>query len=261
MTERLLQRCCIGLRGLLFATALALLAPIAGAQDDADVEVKGATIGRMGEPIGVDPDTFEFTDAELKLWMDNHLQNIESPGRLFYQFVKRGSLEEDFSDAVYLDILGINDDGSKEADLQFFTADRRQLVSPDNLSRITGNPVLLVYMQGDVYEMNRLTSGSWRYFQRRIKAAFADGAAIEPVVFEYGDEQLEGEKITIRPFLDDPRQAQLASFSAKLYEFIISDQVPGKLYQIKTVVPSEDAAQEEPLIEETLTLQYAEFKD
>ncbi len=236
-----------------------LLASCAVAEDAAEeVEVKGATLGRMGDSAVVDPATYEFAVAEKKLWLDNHLQNISSPGRLYYDFVKRGTFEQGFSDSVYLDILGINEDGSKNADLAFFTAERQQSVRRDNLVNVTGNPVLTIYMQGDVYEMNRLTEGSWRYFQRRIKSAFAEGATIEPVTFEYDGGQVDGEKISITPYINDPRRRQFAAFAPKVYEFILSEQVPGKIYQIKTVIPGA-APDQEPLIEEILTLQSAEF--
>ena len=233
-------------------------APAFAEDDNGGTEVKGATLGRMGDPIGVDPNTYEFADAEVKLWLDNHLKNIDSPGRLYYDFVKSGSYERGFSDSVYLDILKVNEDGSKDADLEFFTADRQQNARRDNLDGIRGNPVLVVYMQGDVYEMNRLTNGSWRYFQKRIKSAFAEGAKIEPVTFEYDGAQVTGEKISITPFINDPRRRQFAEFAPKLYEFVLSDQVPGKLYQIKTVIPA-GSPDSEPLMEETLTLQSAEF--
>ena len=222
------------------------------------VAVKGATLGKMGDPIAVDPNTYEFAYAEVKLWLDNHLQNINSPGRLYYDFVKRGSYEEGFSDSVFLDITSVNEDGSKDADMEFFSAERQQNVNQDNIMGITGNPVMVAYMQGDVYEMSRLTSGSWRYFQRRIKLAFSEEARIEPVTFEYDGAQVNGEKISIAPYLNDPRRRQFAEFSTKVYEFILSEQVPGKLYQIKTVIP-DNSPGKEPLMEEILTLQSAEF--
>ena len=252
---------CVNLRNLrITLCALCLFSAVAAfAEDEEDgVEVKGATIGRMGDPAAVDPESYEFADAEVKLWLDNHLQNIDSPGRLYYDFVKRGSFEEGFSDSVYLDIISVNEDGSKDADLEFFTADRQQNARRDNLVGVKGNPVLAVYMQGDVYEMNRLTNGSWRYFQRRIKSAFAEGAKIEPVTFEYDGAQVTGEKISITPYLKDPRRRQFAQFAPKVYEFILSEQVPGKLYRIKTVIP-DSSPDREPLIEEILTLQSAEF--
>ena len=258
MTERQpLRFALLCLCALCLATA-SLTLSAEDADAGGDVEVKGATLGRMGDPVGVDPNTFEFADAESKLWLDNHLVNIDSPGRLYYDFVKRGSYEKGFSDSVYLDIVRVNEDGSKDAELEFFTADRQQNARRDNLTGVTGNPVLVVYMQGDVYEMSRLTDGSWRYFQRRIKSAFAETAKIEPATFDYGGTEMTGEKISITPYANDPRRGQFAEFAPKIYEFVLSDQVPGKLYQIKTVIPAR-TPEAEPLIEETLTLQSAEF--
>lgn len=255
-----------GKKALLAASALVaalVLAAEVRAEDATEepgsVEVEGATLGRMGEPVAVDPTEYQFANAETKLWLSDHLRNISLPGRLYYDFVKRGSYEEGFSDAVYLDITQINEDGSKNASLEFFTAERAQKTAgADNLTHITGNPVLVVYMQGDVYEMNRLTSGNWRHFQRRIKLAFSESAEIEPVTFEYDGKTVAGEKISIKPYLTDPRRRQFEQFARKVYEFILSDQVPGTLYQIKTVIP-DNLPDREPLIEEVLTLQSAEF--
>ena len=136
-------------------------------------------IGRMGESAVVDVDEFEFSAAETKIWLSDHLQNVDKPARLYYEFIKAGSYEVGFTDAVYLDIHKINKDGSKDASLDFFTSDRRQSANRDNLTHITGNPVIGIYMQGDVVEMNRITDGHWRYFQRRIKTAISENA-IEP---------------------------------------------------------------------------------
>ncbi|MGI9229178.1 MAG: hypothetical protein ACR2P9_04875 [Gammaproteobacteria bacterium] len=221
------------------------------------IDVPGATLGRIGESAVVDPDEFEFAEAEIKLWLDDHLHNIKKPSRLYYEFVKSGTYEEGFADSVYLDITRINDDGTRDANLEFFTAERRQEADAHNLTSITGNPVLGIYMQGDVYEMERLTSGSWRYFQRSIKLAFANTASIEAVTFQYGDKEVSGEKISIAPYLKDRRRRQFEEFAAKSYEFILSDAVPGKLFQIRTVVPdSKDP--DRPLLQEVLTLQSVE---
>ena len=218
------------------------------AREEESVQVEGATLGRMGESAVVDPAAFEFAAAEVKLWLDDHLENIRQPSRLYYEFVKSGSYEEGFTDSVYLDITRVNDDDTKDATVEFFSAERRQQVN------VTGNPVLGLYMEGDVYEMKRLTGGSWRYFQRRVKLAFANAASVEEVSFRYGGEEVRGEKIAIQPYLNDPRRRQFEEFAAKSYEFILSDAVPGKLFQIKTVVPDQDDPAR-PLLQETLTLQ------
>lgn len=239
---------------------LVIAASGAAAADSAsdEVEVRGATVGRAGDSAAVDPEHFTFSEAENRLWMDDHLSNIHKPVRLYYSFVKKGSYEDGFTDDVYLDILHVNDDGSKDTNMQFFTGDREQNFGAENVTHVHGNPVIGTYMSGDAFEMNRLTNGSWRYFQRIIKLAFANGAEVEPVKFNFGGKDVSGEKITIEPFIKDPHRRQFEKFAKKRYEFIVSNDIPGMLYQINTVVPPESDKESEPLIQETLTLERVE---
>ena len=225
-----------------------------------ELEVHGATLGRMGDPAVVDPSKVKFSEAESRLWMSNHLKNIKKPGRLYYKFHKSGTYEKGFDDSVYLDILKINKDGTKDTDLEFFTGPRRQPASPGNLLGIRGNPVLGIYLQGDIIEMNRLTHGSWRYFQRSIKTAFAHNAKVVPVTIKYKGNRVKAEKITIQPYLNDPHRRQFKKFADKKYEFILSQEIPGSIYEIKTVVPNEAHPDGKPLIMEKLTFQRADFK-
>lgn len=211
------------------------------------------SIGRMGE-VETIPEGFSFSDAETKLWLAEHLSNIDRPVRLYYEFVKSGSYEEGFTDAVYLDIIKINDDGTKNAVLDFFTAARKQVVSSENVTNIRGNPVLAIFMQGDVYEMNRLTEGHWRHFQKMIKVALRESAKVEPVTFDFSGKKVNGEKISFSPYLKDPHRRDFEQFAQKSYEFILSEDIPGMLYQIKTVIQNPNGSGNGPLIEEVLTL-------
>lgn len=222
------------------------------------VEVPGATIGSFSDSGAVDPDSLNFSPAESQLWLSNQLGNINRPARLFYQFKKSGSYEKGFSDSVFLDVLKINPDGTRDTDLKFFTGERQQAYGPNNVTGVRGNPILGIYMRGDVLDLNRLTEGNWRYFQRRIKLALAESAKIEPVDIEYGDKVLKGRRIVITPFVDDPRRSQFAQFAGKRYEFVLSDDIPGTVYEIHTIIPGE-SGDTEPLIEERLTLKQVNF--
>lgn len=230
---------------------------------EGDVTRKGATplteeelkskIGRYGELDEI-PEDFEFNAAETKLWHDNHLANITEPLSLYYEFVKSGTYEEGFTDSVYLKILEINDDGTKNAMMEFFTAEKKQVVNPDNVTNITGNPAVGIYMQGDVYEMNRLTEGHWRHFQKSIKISLRNDAKVEPVSFNFNGKDYKGEKVFFSPYLNDPHRRDFEQFADKYYEFIFSDDIPGRLYQITTIIPDKSKENAAPLILETLTL-------
>jgi hypothetical protein len=228
------------------------IAPIRGGTPLTQEELD-ASIGRYGEVEEI-PEDFQFNDAEIKLWLTDHLANIEKPLSLYYEFVKSGTYEEGFSDSVYLKILELNEDGSKNAKLDFFTAEKKQAVNDDNVTHITGNPVLGIFMQGDVYEMNRLTEGHWRYFHKQIKVSLREDAVIEPTTFSFNGKEYQGEKIFFSPYLKDPHRRDFEKFAEKYYEFIFSDDIPGALYKITTIIPDTNAESAEPLILETLTL-------
>jgi hypothetical protein len=228
------------------------IAPVRGGIPLTQEEID-ASIGRYGEVDDI-PEDFKFNDAEIKLWLTDHLANIEKPLSLYYEFVKSGTLEEGFTDSVYLKILELNEDGSKNAMLDFFTAEKKQAVTPDNVTHITGNPVLGIFMQGDVYEMNRLTQGHWRYFHKQIKVSLREDAVIEPTTFSFNGKEYQGEKLFFSPYLKDPHRRDFEKFAEKYYEFIFSDDIPGELYKITTIIPDANKESAEPLILETLTL-------
>lgn len=210
-------------------------------------------IGRFGETDKI-PEDFQFNEAEIKLWLSDHLKNIKQPTSLYYEFEKSGTLEEGFSDSVYLKILELNEDGTKNAALDFFTAERKQAVTPDNVTNITGNPVLGIFMQGDVYEMGRLTEGHWRYFHKQLKVSLREDAVIEATTFTFKGKEYKGEKVFFSPYLNDPHRRDFERFAEKYYELIFSDDIPGSLYQITTVIPDKTENAKEPLLLETLTL-------
>jgi len=227
------------------------------AEETVEEEIK-PQVGSWDDSGRVDPDEYKFSNAEDKLWTDKHLLNIVQPARLHYEFEKTGSYEDGFIDDVYLDIVKINEDGTRDAVLDFFSDEQKQKVAPSNVKNITGNPVIGIYLQGDVYEMSRFTEGNWKYFHRQLKLAIADSNTSEHVTIELEGKQYQSEKIVIYPYENIKQKSRLKEFSDKRYEFILSDEIPGKLYQIRTVI-NDTENPDVPLVEEVLTLKSVEF--
>jgi len=200
----------------------------------------------------------EFSEAETRVWMTDQLDAVSRTMTITYSFVKSGTVEAGFEDTVTFIIEKVNPDGTKAASLEFFSGERRFPVPA--VESTTVNPVIKVYMQGDVYEMNRLTDRDggarerWRYFQRRIKLALAETAVVEPRTFEFDGRQWQGHEISFQPYVDDPKRDQFERFAKKTYSLVVSDELPGYVYRIETVVPGEgDGA--EPLVREVLQLE------
>ena len=252
-----MNRFCSYRMRILYAIIFALFVTGANAKAE-DIEDPKSQIGSIDDSGRVDADTFDFSNTEYKLWLDKHLLNIEQPARLHYIFTRSGSHEEGFSDDVYLDIKP-NQNGSRDTVLDFFSAQRKQHVSVDNLRNVTGNPVIGAYMQGDTYEMQRLTSGHWKYFLRQIKLAMADTNESEAINIEFNGKKYASEKITLSPFESIENRSRLGKFADKTYQFTFSDDLPGKLYSIKTIIKDTENPTGEPLIVEELALQSVTF--
>ncbi len=241
------------LLSLALATTLAIADEAKKNAKELTQEELDAHVGRMGDVEQI-PEGFQFNEAENILWFADHFSTVEKPVSIYYEFEKTGSYEEGFTDTVYLKILELNEDGTKNAKLDFFTADRKQVVTRDNVTNIRGNPVIGIFMQGDVYEMNRITDGHWRHFQKQIKISLREDAKVEPIKFTFNGKEYNGDKIHFMPYLDDPHRRDYERFSEKYYEFIMAEELPGGIYQIKTVIPDTGKENAEPLVLETLKL-------
>lgn len=200
----------------------------------------------------------QLTAAEKDILMPGHMRNINKPVKIVYEFNKSGSYEKGFEDTVVMKVKEFHDDDTVTIDLNFFSGPREvTFIQPHNKEHINVNSVLLIYLQGDVYEMTRLTERNPQlnvYFNKRIRWALADGYESEKVQVEFQGERVQATKYTITPYADDPNRADYDKFADKRYEFIISEAIPGKLYQIHTIVPNNLEKNAPPLIEETLTI-------
>ncbi len=229
---------------LLFSTLIFAVSQLAFAQD--------------GDSDAADGQPRQLTPAEKDLLMPGHMDNIDEPVRLRYEFEKTGTYEDGFEDKVTMDVEEFHDDGTVSVDLQFFTGPREAtFVQPHNEENISLNTVLFIYLQGDVYEMTRLTERKPQlnaYFNKRIRWALADDYESEKVKVTFQGEEVEATRYSITPYADDPNRADYDKFADKRYEFIVSDAIPGKLYQIHTVIPNNVEEGAPPLIEETLTI-------
>lgn len=203
------------------------------------------------------PDEVKFSEAETILWLGDQLATVTEPTVLTYSFEKSGSFEKGFTDSIVFRVTKLHPDGMKAAAIEFFTGERRFPIAPEDKTDV--NPVLKIYFQGDVYEMNRLTDPDgkarerWRYFQRRIKFALVESATVQPIQIEFDGRKYQGKHIQFSPFVNDPKRAEFERFADKVYSVIVSDELPGYLYKLETSVPGEGVGAP-PLIHEVLQL-------
>lgn len=220
--------------------------PLFAQDDDADTG-----------PESTDEPMRELSPAEKDILMPGHMSNIDKPVRIRYNFKKTGSYEEGFEDRVFMDVEEIHDDGTVTIDLDFFSGPHKvTFIQKHNEENVMINSTLFIYLQGDVYEMTRLANRKPQlnfYFNKKIRYALVEDYESETIEIPYGGGTVEATRYTITPYAEDPNRVDYDKFADKRYEFVMSDAIPGKLYQIHTVVPDNVKEDAPPLIEETLT--------
>ena len=168
--------------------------------------------------------------AETLLFETDHLARIKPPAVLVYEFRKVSNVEAGFSDKVQLDLASSK--GKTSATLHFLSGAHKQDIPA--LEDAHGNPVLLGFLERDIAEMKRLTGGSSAYFRKRIRMALADGAQVSTQSITYHGKSLPAQAVRIQPYLKDPLHARFEPYVHKAYTFIVSEQVPGGVYQVRT---------------------------
>lgn len=202
----------------------------------------------------------EITPAEQLVFLDEHLGNVKASTTLNYAFVKQGSMEKGFADAVEENVA--LDGKGKTVKAKFLSGLNSKEFAP--IEGATSNPVILHFLERDLAEMQRLTTGQPNYFRKRIRLALAEGPEIKPVKFNFNGKSVDAKAVSVEPYMTDPMvhdpsRAAYKRYRGKRYTFVFSDAVPGKLAEMRFTIPdlalAGEAAFEKPLLEEVLTLQ------
>jgi hypothetical protein len=195
-----------------------------------------------------------ISPAETLLFETDHLARLQAPATLVYDFRKVSNVEPGFSDKVRVDLA--RDKGKLSATLHFLSGEHKQDMPA--LDDAHGNPVLLGFLEHDIAGMKRLTGGAANYFRKRIRMALAEGAQLTLQPIRWRGKTVQAQAVRIQPYLDDPLHARFEQYIRKTYTFVLSDQVPGGVYQLRTSLGKPGVklagAKAAPVIDETLTL-------
>lgn len=195
-----------------------------------------------------------ISEAEVLLFQTNHLKNVEPPQTLHYGFQKKGTMEKGFSDQVEVQVGPGKDNQTRTAAIKCMPSSQTgtQKLELPPVEAAEGNPALMCFLEREIREMQRLTSGKAPYFHRRIARALAENAQITPIKIKYDGKEVSGKEIRISPYLDDPNKAKFERLTGKYYVFKVSNDVPGGIYEIDAVTP--DPNKGPNLMEEVLAL-------
>ncbi len=195
----------------------------------------------------------EFSDAENRIFIDDHLAKLPARATIDYAYSKRGSLEAPADDRARL-IVGPPAGSGRPVQVEYLSGANR--IELPEITAAHGNPIILYFLERELREMHRLTGGSMNYYRTRIRMALAEGAQIEPVTVDTRVGRVRATRIRIAPYRDDPARSRYERFAEKRYAFTLSDAVPGKVVELRSELSSsaDGATNAEPIIVETLQL-------
>lgn len=188
-------------------------------------------------PVLANPSAAElFFDAP-------YLSRIEPGSTINYAYkhaTTEAKLGDSFEEKLEMKVSAPAEDPKQRiAEVDIWRGDRHTEAGP--FPTMNGNPISLILLERDVKEMAQLTKGSPFYIRNRVRDHIATGT-VTPATFNYDGRSVEGWKLSMTPFAEDPNKDKLAELSGRRYEFLFSDAVPGGLYSIEVVTPKADGS-------------------
>ena len=192
----------------------------------------------------------EITPAEHLIFEVAHLHEVAAQTELDYAMVVAGEKAEP-PDVVRVLVAS---QGNAKGDAK--VSDRGG-EHPVPTSGLPCNPVVIYFLERDIAEMEALTGGQRRYFQKRVRLALAEGPKIVSATEHIGGKAVPVRQIVIQPYLHDPNAERFTRYIGKRYTFELADALPGQIALIRTEVPGPNDDFVHPVKTETLSFQAA----
>lgn len=223
------------------AAAPAVAAPVAAPAAAPSAEAKAP---ESGKPTAVDV-----------LFESKHLGNLKPGSETKYRFQRIVSDEKflgtPFSDDIALAINKLNPDGTREVTLKMFSGERAR--DPQVVPDLTGNPVLVVFLDRAISNFASLAGGgNPSYFKGKFREGLRERSKIEPAKIDYNGQKVDGYKVTLVPFQNDPNALRMLGYEGSEFTFIVSPSVPGEIAEL--VAHYESGIKDAPKLEERITL-------
>lgn len=224
------------------------------------LRIASAALGLMSLTAASALATADTPTAVDVLFERKHLANVEQGQRIVYRFQRTVSdpkyLGEPFSDDIDLTVKTIAADGTRDVSMQVFHGDRARPM--ESLPDMTGNPILIFFLDRAVNNLTSLAGGNRMYFKGKFRDGLREKAKVEPVKVDYAGGKVDGFKITVSPYESDPNALRMLGYEGARFSFTISDNVPGQF--VEFTQHFESPVPDSPKLDELITLAKVEKK-
>jgi len=198
-----------------------------------------------------------FSDINNMIFDNAHLKNIKQEGTLNYVYKKDHFIDGQREDTIDLVLTNLRNTGRKDTHIDFFTGPHKRPYQDRENQK--GNSVVVFFLEYDVRELAKTINAArperWHYLQKKVKWQLARGATKKEIEIDYEGVKLPAIQYIIRPYINDPKKSDFPLYANKYYIFTLCEDIPGGIYQVRTIVPDGEQWQEgdESLIDESVT--------
>ena len=177
----------------------------------------------------------EPSEAERLVFTHDHLANARRPRSLRYAYVEEAEGKPRVTDRAVLTLAA--DASGQCCDVHGDYLSGPMTVHLPDIPQARGNPVLLYFLEGEVRRLQRTTSGQSAHFRRRIRQSLVDTATVSDTTITWASRSVPARMVKVAPFVDDPFRGRFQDQAATEYVFVLSDAVPGGVYQMRATLP------------------------
>ncbi|MDX2258206.1 MAG: hypothetical protein NW205_04745 [Hyphomicrobiaceae bacterium] len=168
------------------------------------------------------------------LFEKDHLGKTAKGERLVYRLQRSVSepklLGPSFSDDITLSVRDVTPEGARNVDVVVFTGDRQR--DTRAIDGLTGNPVLVFYLDRAVSNFAMLGGGNKAYLKNQFRIALRSTAKVEAVKATYDGKEIDAYRVTVVPYAYDKNKAKMQGYENARFELVVSEAVPGHLVEM-----------------------------
>lgn len=186
------------------------------------------------------------------LFEQPQLKNTTPGETLRYSYLRRSGISKGpygppLNDEIKLTIEQAKSADNRNVRVQMFSGGNRVPAGP--FAEMASNPVLLLFLENHLKGVAGLLEANPRYIQLAIRKGLREKATVEPIRIDFKGRQVEGWRVTTKPFEGDPQTEKMRGFDTLTYTFVTSPEVPGQIVSIEAQAKKPDGGE---LLEEKL---------
>lgn len=188
------------------------------------------------------------------LFEAKHIAGISAGTELVYKFDRKPSDEKmlgpGYIDDIKVKVESDGAPGKKNVVINMFSGER--LRDPNRITDMDGNPMLVVYLDNSLGHFQQLAGGDRAYLKNKFSSSFIKAAKVEVVKVTYKGELVDGYRVSVTPFADDPSRAKMRGYEVAQFSIVLSDKIPGHF--AKMIANFGNTQKGSPTLEESTTL-------